>query len=179
MSSDILLQPKMDLAEQQKKLKKKACRKRERQWDEYLESVVLSKGEGEGEELENEEQEEIDEEYVPEEDDNDNDNTTADLMKLLGKGAMLLLNQSKVGNDIWKKGLTDDEIKRYSWIFDNMNELEIDIPKILRSNLSDMEKEYIAKALEEVRGNKSLAAKKLGISRRTLYRKIAEYKIPE
>ena len=45
------------------------------------------------------------------------------------------------------------------------------------SNLSDMEKEYIRKALEEMRGNKSLAAKKLGISRRTLYRKIEEYGI--
>ncbi len=46
------------------------------------------------------------------------------------------------------------------------------------TNLSEMEKEYIRKALGEVRGNKSLAAKKLGISRRTLYRKIAEYGIP-
>ena len=47
------------------------------------------------------------------------------------------------------------------------------------TNLTEMEKQYIRKALEEVRGNKSLAAKKLGISRRTLYRKIAEYGIPE
>lgn len=43
------------------------------------------------------------------------------------------------------------------------------------SNLSEMEKNAIKKALEEVKGNKSLAAKKLGISRRTLYRKIEEY----
>ncbi len=43
------------------------------------------------------------------------------------------------------------------------------------SNLSDMEKNAIRQALLEVKGNKSLAAKKLGISRRTLYRKIDEY----
>lgn len=41
--------------------------------------------------------------------------------------------------------------------------------------LVDMEKEMILKTLEELRGNKSLAAKKLGISRRTLYRKLEEY----
>jgi DNA-binding NtrC family response regulator len=44
-------------------------------------------------------------------------------------------------------------------------------------SLSDMEKEAIKKILSDVRGNKSLAAKKLGISRRTLYRKIEEYGI--
>ncbi len=44
-------------------------------------------------------------------------------------------------------------------------------------SLSDMEKELIKKTIDEVKGNKSLAAKKLGISRRTLYRKIEDYKI--
>ncbi len=43
--------------------------------------------------------------------------------------------------------------------------------------LRDMEKELIQKKLRELRGNKSKAAKELGISRRTLYRKIEEYKI--
>lgn len=55
----------------------------------------------------------------------------------------------------------------------------LDEKRPANTNLSDMEKEYIRKALAEVRGNKSLAAKKLGISRRTLYRKIAEYGIVE
>ena len=50
---------------------------------------------------------------------------------------------------------------------------------VITASLSEMEKEYIRKALQEMLGNKSLAAKKLGISRRTLYRKIAEYGIPE
>ncbi len=43
------------------------------------------------------------------------------------------------------------------------------------SRLSDMERELIQQTLQQVRGNKSLAAKRLGISRRTLYRKIEEY----
>ncbi|MFA6599426.1 MAG: sigma-54 dependent transcriptional regulator [Candidatus Omnitrophota bacterium] len=43
------------------------------------------------------------------------------------------------------------------------------------SNLNEVEKQVIARTLAEVKGNKSLAAKKLGISRRTLYRKLDEY----
>ena len=46
-------------------------------------------------------------------------------------------------------------------------------------NLTAMEKEYIRQALKNAAGNKSLAAQKLGISRRTLYRKIDEYKIAD
>jgi len=41
--------------------------------------------------------------------------------------------------------------------------------------MSEMEKEAIRRKLLEVKGNKSKAAKQLGISRRTLYRKIDEY----
>jgi transcriptional regulator with PAS, ATPase and Fis domain len=40
-----------------------------------------------------------------------------------------------------------------------------------------MEKEQIQKALREVRGNRRKAAVALGISERTLYRKIREYDI--
>ena len=42
-------------------------------------------------------------------------------------------------------------------------------------NLAIIEKSMIAKTIKNYRGNKSLAAKKLGISRRTLYRKLSEY----
>lgn len=45
------------------------------------------------------------------------------------------------------------------------------------ANLEEMEKELIRVKLREVNGNKSKAARKLGISRRTLYRKIEEYGI--
>jgi two-component system response regulator AtoC len=46
-------------------------------------------------------------------------------------------------------------------------------------NLMAMEKELIKQALKDTGGNKSLAAQNRGISRRTLYRKIEEYQIPE
>ncbi len=42
-------------------------------------------------------------------------------------------------------------------------------------NLHDAEKNLIFKALEQVGGNRTLAAKKLGISRRTLHRKLRQY----
>ncbi|MFH0986321.1 MAG: sigma-54 dependent transcriptional regulator [Candidatus Omnitrophota bacterium] len=45
------------------------------------------------------------------------------------------------------------------------------------TRITDAEKELIQKALQETHGNKSTAAEKLGISRRTLYRKLEEYKL--
>jgi two-component system, NtrC family, response regulator AtoC len=45
------------------------------------------------------------------------------------------------------------------------------------TTIQSMEEEMIRRTLSEVNQNKSLAAKKLGISRRTLYRKIEEYNI--
>ena len=44
-------------------------------------------------------------------------------------------------------------------------------------NLTDMEKELITLALSKHDGNRRLAAKELGISERTLYRKISDYNI--
>ncbi len=42
-------------------------------------------------------------------------------------------------------------------------------------DLSANEKTLVLRALEECKGNRSLAARRLGIGRRTLYRKLAEY----
>ncbi len=44
--------------------------------------------------------------------------------------------------------------------------------------LNDIEREAIVAALAEANGNKSLAAAKLGITRRTLYKKLERYGIP-
>jgi DNA-binding NtrC family response regulator len=53
------------------------------------------------------------------------------------------------------------------------------VPAIGVSSLAmtDAEKELIIRALKQSDGSRTLAAKKLGISRRTLYRKLAEYKL--
>ena len=53
------------------------------------------------------------------------------------------------------------------------------VPAVLQgvTRITDAERELIQKALQETRGNKSTAAEKLGISRRTLYRKLEEYKL--
>jgi len=47
------------------------------------------------------------------------------------------------------------------------------------STLGDMEKQAILQALKEAAGNRTRAAERLGISRRTLHRKIAEYGFSE
>jgi transcriptional regulator with PAS, ATPase and Fis domain len=44
-------------------------------------------------------------------------------------------------------------------------------------SISEVEKEMIAKALERHQGKRKMAAAELGISERTLYRKIKEYKL--
>jgi len=56
---------------------------------------------------------------------------------------------------------------------------KIEKNEIVKENLSlaDMEKELIIKALEKHRGKRRPAAEELGISERTLYRKIKEYGI--
>jgi two-component system response regulator HydG len=46
-------------------------------------------------------------------------------------------------------------------------------------SLQDMEKQAILRALKEAGGNRTHAAERLGISRRTLHRKIAEYGFTE
>ncbi|MBI5799402.1 MAG: sigma-54-dependent Fis family transcriptional regulator [Verrucomicrobia bacterium] len=44
-------------------------------------------------------------------------------------------------------------------------------------NVHEVEKELVVRALKEVGGSRTAAAKKLGISRRTLHRKLHEYKL--
>lgn len=49
--------------------------------------------------------------------------------------------------------------------------------RTLQSYLEEKEREYIQRVLEEYRGNKKEAAAYLGISRKTLYKKIAKYSL--
>jgi two-component system response regulator HydG len=46
-------------------------------------------------------------------------------------------------------------------------------------NLKDLSKQTILKALESCRGNRTEAAKQLGISRRTLHRRLNEFGLRE
>lgn len=52
------------------------------------------------------------------------------------------LGQQKVVDDVWKNNLTEEEIAKYEWIFKNLEDLQLDVPTILRSNLTDKEKEH-------------------------------------
>jgi DNA-binding NtrC family response regulator len=58
-------------------------------------------------------------------------------------------------------------------------EIKAEEPAVIEENLSlaEKEKELIIKALEKHGGKRKPAAKELGISERTLYRKIKEYNI--
>ena len=45
--------------------------------------------------------------------------------------------------------------------------------------VEEAERELIVQALKEVAGNRTLAAKKVGMSRRTLHRKLKKYNLEE
>jgi DNA-binding NtrC family response regulator len=51
------------------------------------------------------------------------------------------------------------------------------VPPLSSKTLEDIEREHILRVLAETDGNQSLAAKTLGINRKTLYKKIKKYKI--
>lgn len=62
-------------------------------------------------------------------------------------------------------------VERNDDVFDHSEIIEESL------SLQDKENEMIKKALEKHRGKRKNAAKELGISERTLYRKIKEYNI--
>lgn len=80
-------------------------------------------------------------------------------------------------DEIYKNRRSIEEIKdsfiplqTATFVTDNESQHSLDYEKI---TLSDMEKDMIKKALQRFDGNRRLAAEHLGISERTLYRKIA------
>lgn len=67
-----------------------------------------------------------------------------------------------------------------SILITNTNDKKIEMIPVEESlNLADHEKEFIVRALKKHRGKRRDAAAELGISERTLYRKIKEYDIEE
>ena len=94
--------------------------------------------------------------------------------------------------------IPNDEIKIINRLYDDSIPLKSDLELPIRSapviksdnfpspilieeslSLADKEKDMITKALQRYKGKRKYAAKELGISERTLYRKINEYNIKE
>ena len=86
----------------------------------------------------------------------------------------IIISQSNKEPVIYQKpqGINEQEEK------ENIEELEYSEAKDEKPlKLEEMEKKMILSALQRSRGKRSMAAKELGISERTLYRKINEYNI--
>lgn len=109
--------------------------------------------------------------------------------------------EEHIDSDIVMRSLLEvrneiSDIKRgISAILDQIKELrsdKLEVPVVTRSleksdkilnedeyNLEEMERKLIVSALTHYEGNRRLAAKTLGISERTLYRKLIDYKLTE
>jgi two-component system response regulator HydG len=48
----------------------------------------------------------------------------------------------------------------------------------LKADLDSIERQHIVRVLQQLRGSKAAAARRLGISRRTLYRRLEFHKLP-
>jgi len=83
--------------------------------------------------------------------------------------AVLLGNKSTIGIDDLPPELRKSEVDR----------LPLALAVTRKYTLRDLEREYIEKVLLYYGGNKTEAAKILGVDRTTLYRKLEEYKLSE
>ena len=63
--------------------------------------------------------------------------------------------------------------------YDDIEEIELEEAKPESLSLQNNEKDLIVKALEKHKGRRNKAATELGISQRTLYRKIKQYNLEE
>ena len=85
---------------------------------------------------------------------------------------------SQADKDAVQRAFTDEEISNMPVRFNNPNGPVVhDVVELESSSLSliDSERELIIKALDKHKNKRKLAAAELGISERTLYRKIKEY----
>ncbi|MDA3911925.1 MAG: sigma-54 dependent transcriptional regulator [Bacteroidales bacterium] len=89
-----------------------------------------------------------------------------------------ILHKLYKDEDIYKISSADENSTPPTGFHAKQEEIE-DTEEFVEENLSlaEMEKEMISKALEKHRGKRKDAAQELGISERTLYRKIKEYNI--
>ncbi len=135
---------KKQLLKKKLKLKPDSEEQQQEGQEDQEEQEEQGEQEDQEEQEEQEDQEEQDDDEKESDDDDDDDEADLEAMTaLLGKNAaLLLLGNKRLGNDIWKRDLTEDEVKRYSFIFEKLDDMELDVPKILRSNLSDTEKEH-------------------------------------
>lgn len=101
----------------------------------------------------------------------------------------LLTDQSKdiIGEFSWENNWNDVK-KMIEYINENLNKIEIDLidlPKFISNRnpeiptIKEAEKKLIKRSLKVFDQNITLAAKALGVSRSTLYRKIKEYNLNE
>jgi transcriptional regulator with PAS, ATPase and Fis domain len=114
------------------------------------------------------------------------------VLEVVNNGASVSLNQdqtalvNRIYQDVYEEvpvaarilpsGPTNDGISKYP-VLPETFEVHEEIEESL--SLEDREKELIQKALEKHRGKRKYAALELGISERTLYRKIKEYQLGE
>lgn len=82
-------------------------------------------------------------------------------------------------NKLYNDTLLEDAPITATPIHNNRMDEEMQVPEVVEESLSleEKEKELIERALEKHRGKRKYAARELGISERTLYRKIKEYKL--
>jgi transcriptional regulator with PAS, ATPase and Fis domain len=80
-------------------------------------------------------------------------------------------NSSKIQNPTIVSGASDT--------YDNVEDIELEESQPESLSLQNNEKDLIIKALEKHKGRRNRAADELGISQRTLYRKIKQYNLEE
>ena len=96
------------------------------------------------------------------------------VLDIIKSGAQI----SQADKDAVQRTFTDDEISNMPFRFSDPNGPVVhDVVELESSSLSliDSERELIIKALDKHKNKRKLAAAELGISERTLYRKIKEY----
>ncbi len=106
----------------------------------------------------------------------------ADMMEKSGTEASVAQSKALLVKDYREEGLNTPDDTVHGVEITSVDQDDLDsfhAPEIIEESLSlqEKEKEMIIKALEKYNGKRKNAARELGISERTLYRKIKEYNI--